>query len=150
MPDDVLTDLRQTVAALQRELDARTAERDEQTQELARREAELRASEERYGLVSQAVAEGIYEWDIERNVLWPSPRLIDIFGFHGRELGAGDWNELVHPDDYPRYRAALRDSFKRVTPRLDCEYRVRHSDGGYRWSRIARCRCATRPAGRSG
>ena len=133
MPDDVLTDLRQTVAALQRELDARTAERDEQTQELARREAELRASEERYGLVSQAVAEGIYEWDIERNVLWPSPRLIDIFGFHGRELGAGDWNELVHPDDYPRYRAALRDSFKRVTPRLDCEYRVRHSDGGYRW-----------------
>jgi len=133
MPDDVLTDLHQTVAELERQLDERTAERDEQTQELARREAELRASEERYGLVIQAVAEGIYEWDIERNALWPSPRLIDIFGFHGRDLTAADWNELVHPEDFSHYRAALRDCFKAVTPRLDCEYRVRHSDGAYRW-----------------
>jgi GAF domain-containing protein len=32
-----------------------------------------------------------------------------------------------------RYREALRDCFKGITPRLDCEYRVRHSDGAYRW-----------------
>jgi PAS domain S-box-containing protein len=101
--------------------------------ELAGREVALRESEERHGLVNQAVAEGIYEWDIERNLLWVSSRLIDIFGFHGRELGAGDWNELVHAEDFPRYRTALRDCFKGTTARLDCEYRVRHSDGQYRW-----------------
>jgi PAS domain S-box-containing protein len=54
-------------------------------------------------------------------------------GFHDRDLTAGDWNELVHPEDFPRYRAALRDCFRGLTPRLDCEYRVRHSDGAYRW-----------------
>src|SRR5712671_1569480 len=96
-------------------------------------EAKLRASEERHSLITQAVAEGVYEWDVERNSLWPSARLIEIFGFEGRELRAGDWNELVHPDDFPLYRAALRDCFRGITPRLDCEYRIRHNDGTYRW-----------------
>jgi PAS domain S-box-containing protein len=95
--------------------------------------AELQDSEQRHERIVSAVAEGIYEWDIERNALSPSPRLIEIFGFHGRELRAGDWNVLVHPDDFPRYRAALRDCFRGLTPRLDCEYRIRHSDGSFRW-----------------
>ena len=95
--------------------------------------AELRIKDERYGLVTQAVAEGIYEWEIETNALWVSARLIEIFGFQGRDLTAGDWNELVHPEDFPRYRAALRDCFRGIAPRLDCEYRVRHGDGAYRW-----------------
>src|SRR5229473_3540975 len=89
--------------------------------------------EERYALVCQAVAEGIYEWDIERNVLSPSARLIEIFGFEGGSLTAADWNTIVHPEDFPIYRAALRDCFRGVTARLDCEYRVRRSDGAYRW-----------------
>jgi PAS domain S-box-containing protein len=101
--------------------------------ENARLLVELRESDERYGLVNQAVAEGIYEWDIARNSLWVSSRLTQIFGFEGRDLTAADWNELVHPEDFARYRSALRDCFKAVTARLDCEYRVRHSDGQYRW-----------------
>jgi PAS domain S-box-containing protein len=101
--------------------------------ENARLLGELRASEERHGLVTKAVAEGIYEWDVEHNSLWVSSRLIEIFGFRGRNLTAADWNDLVHPDDFPKYRAALRDCFKGITARLDCEYRVRHSDGQYRW-----------------
>jgi PAS domain S-box-containing protein len=126
MPDDTQIDLRQTVAELRRQLDARTAERDEATA----REA---AIEERYALVTQAVAEGIYEWNIHSNSLWVSPRLIEIFGLAEDSLTAADWNSLVHPEDFPLYRAALRACFKGVTARLDCEYRVRHSDGQYRW-----------------
>jgi PAS domain-containing protein len=53
-------------------------------------ERNLRENEERYSLVSQAVAEGIYDWDIERNVLWVSPRLMEIFTFEGMELSAAD------------------------------------------------------------
>jgi PAS domain S-box-containing protein len=101
--------------------------------ENARLLVDLHESDERYGLVSEAVAEGIYEWDIERNSLWVSSRLTQIFGFEGRNLTAADWNELVHPEDFAGYRAALRDCFKAVTARLDCEYRVRHSGGQYRW-----------------
>src|SRR5262249_4448922 len=101
------------------------------TDDLARHETELRSSEERYALASDAVVEGIYEWDISTNALWVSDRLIEIFGFEGRKLTAGDWNRLVHPEDFERYRAALRDCFKGSTSRLECEYRVRHSNGEY-------------------
>jgi two-component system, NtrC family, sensor kinase len=118
-PTKPAVDLKQKIAELEREL-AQAMERQA-------------ASEERHALVTQAVAEGIYEWDVERNSLWVSSRLIDIFGFYGRELRASDWNGLVHPEDFPGYRTALRECFKGLTPRLDCEYRVRHSDGQYRW-----------------
>jgi PAS domain S-box-containing protein len=103
--------------------------------ELRERTDELGESEARHALVTQAVAEGIYQWDIESNLLRVTSRLIDILGAYGRgrELLASDWNELVHPEDFPRYKAALRECFKDVTARLDCEYRVRHGDGQYRW-----------------
>ena len=83
--------------------------------------SKLRETESRLVLVRDAVSEGIYEWNIETNALWVSQRLIEIFGFEGRELKASDWNELVHPEDFPRYRSALRDCFKGITRRLDCE-----------------------------
>jgi len=34
----------------------------------------------RHALVTQAVAEGIYDWDIDTNALWVSPRLIRYLG----------------------------------------------------------------------
>jgi len=98
-----------------------------------RMEQALGDSEERHALVSRAVAEGIYEWDIERNALWISARLIEMFGLRDRELTAADWNALVHPDDFAGYRAALRQCFRGEATRVDCEYRVRHGDGQYRW-----------------
>ena len=76
--------------------------------ETRRTNVALHENEERYALVTQAVAEGIYEWNIQSNSLWVSPRLIEIFGLAGRGLTAADWNSLVHPDDFPLYRAGLR------------------------------------------
>jgi PAS domain-containing protein len=107
--DATMIELRQINADLRRQLDQRGTELGEQ--------------KERYDLVSQAVAEGIYEWDIERDTLRVSTRLIEIFGFKDCELTAADWNTLVHPDDFPGYRAALRACFRGIASRLDCEYR---------------------------
>ena len=124
MLDQAAADPQQIIADLQRKLDARTAE--------------LQEKNERYALVSQAVAEGIYDWDIARNALWVSPRLIEIFGWGepGPDAGARpsqDWNARVHPDDFEHYRAALRAALKGETARLHCEYRIRLSSGEYRW-----------------
>ena len=114
----------QIIADLRRELDARTAE--------------LQEKNERYALVSQAVAEGIYDWDIACNALWVSPRLIELFGWEEATPDTGarpsqEWNARVHPEDFEHYRAALRAALKGETPRLYCEYRIRLSNGEYRW-----------------
>jgi PAS domain S-box-containing protein len=107
--------------------------------ENARLLGELRDSSERYGLVNQAVAEGIYDWDIARDTLWVSPRLIELFGWE-KDSGRGDgdrpsqdWNARVHPDEFEGYRSALRANLKGETARMQCEYRIRLSSGEYRW-----------------
>jgi PAS domain S-box-containing protein len=101
--------------------------------EAQRLERSLRENEERYALVSEAVAEGIYDWNIEQNSLFASPRLMEIFGFEGSGLTSEDWSRRVHPDDKENYRAALRDCFKKSTSKLECQYRIKAADGNYRW-----------------
>jgi PAS domain S-box-containing protein len=101
------------------------------TEERATR-AKLRDSEERYALVSQAAAEGIYDWNIADNSLYVSERVMEIFGFEGH-LTSGDWYGRVHPDDAEGYRNALRECFRGKTEKVACEYRIKARDGSYRW-----------------
>ena len=67
--DDQIAELRRTTVELHQRLGEALG------REAATADA-LRANEERHALVTQAVAEGIYDWDIDTNALWVSPRLI--------------------------------------------------------------------------
>jgi PAS domain S-box-containing protein len=90
-------------------------------------------TEERHALVSEAVAEGIYDWDIEHNSLYVSPRLMEIFGFEGPDLSSQDWYALLHEGDRELYQDALRSCFRDRAPRVHCEYRILVRSGEYRW-----------------
>jgi len=95
-------------------------------------ERKLRENEERYSRVSEAVAEGIYDWSIAGNTLYVSDRVMEIFGFEGH-LTSDDWYALVHPDDAEAYRDALRQCFRGKTAKVACEYRIKARDGNYQW-----------------
>ena len=105
----------------------------EDAAEARRLEQSLRASEERYALVTEAVAEGIYDWNIVSNSLYVSPRLMKIFGLEGTGLTSEAWNARVHPEDMESYRTALRNCFKQRSSKLECQYRIEAADGIYRW-----------------
>jgi len=90
-------------------------------------------TEERYRLVVEAVAEGIYEWLTDTNHLELSSRLNEMFGFEKGELTSGSWLERVHPDDRGRYRDTTIAYFKGVVPYFACEYRVLNKSGQWRW-----------------
>jgi PAS domain S-box-containing protein len=95
-------------------------------------ERKLRDNEERYSRVSEAVAEGIYDWNIADNTLYVSERVMEIFGFEG-QLTSYDWNSRVHPEDAEAYRAALRECFRGMTVKVACQYRIKARDGKFRW-----------------
>jgi PAS domain S-box-containing protein len=102
--------------------------------ESCRLERSLSESEARYGLVTEAVAEGIYDWNIELNTLFVSPRLMEIFNFERAGLkSSADWVARVHPDDLEGYSAALRTCFKQRLAKFECEYRIKAADGNYLW-----------------
>src|SRR5262245_8628593 len=90
-------------------------------------------TEERYRLVVEAVAEGIYEWSTDTNHLELSSRLNEMLGFEKGELTSGSWLEHVHPDDRGRYRDTTIAYFKGVVPYFACEYRVLNKSGQWRW-----------------
>jgi len=113
-------------------------------------EMALELSEERYTLVEQAATEGIYEWDIVSSELHASPRMRRLFGFVDGQVDPRnwDWNNRVHPDDFERYKAALRRHFKDETETYECEYRIRDQAGDYRWIQD-RGVCVRNEAGRA-
>ena len=95
-------------------------------------ERKLRENEERYSRVTEAVAEGIYDWNVADNSLYVSDRVMEIFGFEG-QLTSYDWYSRVHPDDAEGYRDVLRECFRGKTIKVACEYRIKARDGSYRW-----------------
>jgi PAS domain S-box-containing protein len=90
-------------------------------------------TEERYRLVTEAVAEGIYEWSTDTDHLELSARLNEMLGFEKGELTSASWLEHVHPDDRRAYRDATVAYFKKTVPHFACEYRVLDKGGRWRW-----------------
>jgi PAS domain S-box-containing protein len=101
--------------------------------ELRRAEVILRSDRERYELVTEAISEGIYDWDIVSDTLHVTDRLNQIFGFASGELTSSDWAARVDPDDLASYATAMRDHFRGRTSRLEATYRIRDKFGAYRW-----------------
>jgi PAS domain S-box-containing protein len=90
-------------------------------------------AEERYRLVIEAVAEGIYEWTIKTNHLELSSRLSEMFRFKKGELTSANWVERIHPEDRARYRDTTITYFKGSAPHFSCQYRILNKQGEWRW-----------------
>jgi PAS domain S-box-containing protein len=90
-------------------------------------------NEERYRLVIEAVAEGIYDWTIETKHLELSTRLTEMLGFKQGELTSENWVERVHPEDRSQYRDATIAYFKGNAPYFSCQYRILNKAGEWRW-----------------
>ena len=98
-----------------------------------RAQAALALSEERHALVTRATSDGIYDWNVTDDLLYVSDTLMRLFEFDLDIKASRMWAERVHEDDYDAYVAAIGAHFKGETEALECEYRVRKGDGGYRW-----------------
>jgi PAS domain S-box-containing protein len=113
-------------------------------------ERALRQSEERYALAMEAANEGYWDWDVASDRLFLSPKMKLLGGQSTAcEIGSrADWMShiIMHPDDRSRFEAALEDHLEGRSPRFDCEYRVRHSNGEWHWL-LARGRCLRDTAG---
>jgi PAS domain S-box-containing protein len=129
-----------TIAALLRQL-----------RRVAAGERALRKSEERYALAMEGANEGHWDWDIATDRLFMSPKMKTLYGLSAEsEIASRNaWlaQIVIHPDDMPRFGAALNDHLEGLTPRYECEYRVRQPEGDWRWL-SARGRCLRDPAGK--
>ncbi len=103
--------------------------------ERKRAEMALHESQERYALAVGGAKDGIWDWDLEGNRIYLSPRWKAMLGFEDGEIGESpsEWLGRIHPDDLPEVRQAISSHLLGQAPEFESEHRMLHRDGGYRW-----------------
>jgi diguanylate cyclase (GGDEF)-like protein/PAS domain S-box-containing protein len=106
--------------------------------QLERKRAEdaLRKSEERYALAARGANDGLWDWDLETQRLYFSPRWKAMLGYAEAEIGDSpeEWLSRVHREDRATVQAELAAHWD-ATANKECaiEHRLLHKDGSYRW-----------------
>ncbi len=99
-------------------------------------EAERRESEERYALVTEAIHEGIFDWNLVTGAYYLSPRYKEVLGYRDDELSndAESFFGRIHPEDSARMAETVdRYNHDLTKDRFSDELRLKHRDGTYRW-----------------
>jgi PAS domain S-box-containing protein len=95
-------------------------------------EAVLRESEKRFRLLADSTPSLVWMCDLKGRIIYLNNRRIAFTG-PDPMAGFGDtWISYVHPDDQAHVRDTLSQMLKKRAP-FSMEYRLRRSDGAYRW-----------------
>jgi PAS domain S-box-containing protein len=96
-------------------------------------ERALQEREDRYRRAELATGEGLWEWCVDGDEHYLSPRWLELVGYEPgeRPSSEGLW-ALMHPDD--RARVPTHASLREGTT-YDVDVRLRHRQGDYRWFR---------------
>jgi PAS domain S-box-containing protein len=101
-----------------------------------RKEAEerLRASEERLQLAITGSTDGLWDWNVENDEVYYSPRFMALTGHEHYDLPhtIDTFTYLLHPEDREMVYTEITRHFKERTP-YSVEYRLRHRDGRDVW-----------------
>lgn len=97
---------------------------------------ELRANEERLGLILQGSSDGIWDRDLTSNRHYYSPRFRELLGYGDeREFrNAFSFETALHPDDRARVLGTETEHLAGRGP-FDQIFRLRLRDGNWRWFR---------------
>jgi PAS domain S-box-containing protein/diguanylate cyclase (GGDEF)-like protein len=98
-----------------------------------RTEAEraLRASEERYALAAKGANDGLWDWNLEDNTIYFSPRFKAMLGYRDDEIGdlPEEWLNRIHRDDVDQFCDDVDAHLTGRTMTFQSEYRIRRKSG---------------------
>jgi diguanylate cyclase (GGDEF)-like protein/PAS domain S-box-containing protein len=121
------------LSAAMRLLNAEVEAKSLLVQELSRavakeQEAEdaLLISQERYAAAVRGASDGIWDWDLDSDAFFASPRFRDLLGFRDDEplVASEQWLSRVSPEDAERLRFELDLHLRGLTPHFESEYRI--------------------------
>jgi len=95
----------------------------------------LHQTEERFELAVQGSNLGLWDWNLETNDIYFSPRWKNILGYEDHEIhNTPDvWSRFVHPDDLMLMWATVEAYLDQKIHNYEMIYRVLHKDGNLRW-----------------
>ena len=94
----------------------------------------LEEAEERYNLSLLGSGDGLWDWKVQEDLAFFSPRFRELMGYPAEEYTGGMQSllQVLHPDDVDATTEALQDHLLHKKP-FNHEYRLNTISNGYRW-----------------
>ena len=95
----------------------------------------LERTVERYALALDGAGSGLWDWDVEADILFGSARLCGLLGYPERDVvtDLDGWLGRVHEDDVEGLRRMIAVQLEGNARRFVHEYRIRSAAGDFRW-----------------
>ncbi len=86
---------------------------------------------ERLEFALHGASDGLWDWNLETNEVYYSPRWKSMLGYAENELAnhLDTWKQVVHPDDRDHALQRVSDYLNGKTSKFEIEFRLRHKDG---------------------
>jgi PAS domain S-box-containing protein len=96
---------------------------------------ELEESENRLRMALEGANEGLWVINFAEKTMLFSEKSAQILGYTLHDLGTTSerWDNITHPNDWPRVQKRLKDHFEGKTSFYEAEYRARTKSGGWKW-----------------
>jgi diguanylate cyclase (GGDEF)-like protein/PAS domain S-box-containing protein len=96
-----------------------------------KRTTELYKSEERFSLAMRGANDGLWDWNLETDEVYYSPRWKSMLGYGENELKntLSAWTSLVHPDDKDMVLEKVQDYIAGRNDSFEVEMRMHHKNG---------------------
>jgi two-component system, cell cycle sensor histidine kinase and response regulator CckA len=103
--------------------------------EIKESQEKLRKSEDRLRFALEGANDGLWDANLLTGEAYLSRRTYEILGYAEGEMNGifQNWRDLVHPDDFSLTWERLVAHFKKQTPILRVEHRMRMKDGSWKW-----------------
>ncbi len=95
----------------------------------------LRESEQRYALAVRGSTDGLWDWDLQTDRVYFSPRWKQMLGYAEDQIGEDpdEWFRRIASRDLPDFQSALDRHIQGETEHLEVELEMQHADGSPRW-----------------
>jgi PAS domain S-box-containing protein len=106
-----------------------------QTADLVKQKTLLEDSEFRWKFAVDGSGDGLWDWNVQTNDVYFSPRWKSMLGFdeHEIENTLTEWEKRVHPDDLEQVYKDLTAHMEGKVESYQNEHRVLCKNGSYKW-----------------
>jgi PAS domain S-box-containing protein len=95
----------------------------------------LHVAEERWKLAIEGTNDAVWDWNLQSGYVFHDVVWSQMLGYKEGEIDHSieSWRKLVHPEDLAACEALFQQHIERRSPHYQAEYRMRASNGEWRW-----------------
>lgn len=106
----------------------------ERTFDIQQINSSLERSKQSLEMAHQTAGIGSWDWDIKSRTI-QTTNFDQILGYQNEEINdySSNIRRLIHPEDFPKVRAAISTHLRNHSDRYESVYRIRHKQGYWVW-----------------